>query len=203
MAKSFTRVVKVGGSHFEVPNFGQYLARWLEAQPPTRHVLLAGGGTLVNEIRRWHNAKPLDDQVAHKMCIEAMNITAQLLVQAIPGAKLVEQYNELELIPSHDLLVAFAPLDWLRREEPDQLGTKLPESWDVTSDSIAARLAICLGADELVLLTSADPPTGDLQELSDLGYIDKFFPKLAAELPPWRMVNLRRDSCHSDGSSTT
>ena len=188
----FTRVVKVGGSLLDLPDLSERLQVWLGQQSPACKILLAGGGTIVDEIRRWHEAKPLDERVAHGMSIEAMNITARLLIQALPSAELVEYYAELELMHDAQPLLVFAPLEWLRQEEPAQSGTPLPESWDVTSDSIAARLAICLNADELVLLKSTDPPSDDLQALAEVGYIDKFLPRLESELPPWLIVNLRR-----------
>jgi aspartokinase-like uncharacterized kinase len=65
----------------------------------------------------------------------------------------------------------------------------LPANWSVTSDSIAGRLAIALGADELALLKSVSPPVNRdtahwLSELAVAGYVDSFFPKLQAEMPP-------------------
>jgi aspartokinase-like uncharacterized kinase len=93
--------------------------------------------------------------------------------------------------------IILAPQYFLRREEPHLPGRSLPSSWDVTSDSIAARLAIVTGADELVLLKSVPPPDSDLQPPSSLrqlaasGYVDRFFPELAAQVPRIRLVDLR------------
>ncbi len=54
--------------------------------------------------------------------------------------------------------------------------TCLPESWDVTSDSIAAVLARFLDATELTLLKSALPPTQTtLTQLMDLEFVDRYF----------------------------
>jgi 5-(aminomethyl)-3-furanmethanol phosphate kinase len=185
------RVVKVGGSLFDLPDLSVRLQAWLEQQPSARTLLLGGGGPLVEETRRQHAIKPLDESAAHWLCIEAMNATAQFLAERLGGSTLIETLGSLS--DTHEPLV-FAPLDWLRNEEPYKSGTRLTKSWDVTSDSIAARLAICIGAGEIVLLKSADPPSRDLQELANVAYVDKFFPKLAAELPPWRVVNLREMS---------
>jgi len=82
----------------------------------------------------------------------------------------------------------------MRHGEPGIAGTRLPASWEVTSDAIAGRLAVALAADELVLMKSALPAESDATELVALaaaGYIDPMLPRLAEELPPCRLVNLR------------
>jgi len=61
----------------------------------------------------------------------------------------------------------------------------------VTSDSIAGRLAIALRADAFVLLKSASPTSEFCREMSKTGFVDPFLDRLASELPPTRVVNLR------------
>jgi aspartokinase-like uncharacterized kinase len=186
MAYTITRVIKVGGSLFDLADLGERVQRWLDSQPPAVNVLLAGGGQAVDKIRA--QAVDLSESEAHWRCVDAMTTTANLLCQLMPEAK--SQTH----VPFHSTRrpTIFFCATWLKHVEPISPGTPLPESWDVTSDSIAARVTVCVGADELVLLKSADPPSGNLQELSDVGYVDKFLPNLADELPPWRMVNLRQ-----------
>jgi aspartokinase-like uncharacterized kinase len=81
---------------------------------------------------------------------------------------------------------------FLRDGEARWTGTPLPHGWHVTSDSIAARVAECLGAAELVLLKSAPPPS-DLSEAMDAatGYVDGHFAVAARELRSVRCVDLR------------
>ncbi len=82
----------------------------------------------------------------------------------------------------------------MRDVEPTLPGKKLPADWSVTSDSIAARIAITLSADELVLLKSASLPNAancDIQEMSNAGYVDGFFVELANSINRVRFVNLR------------
>jgi aspartokinase-like uncharacterized kinase len=182
----FFRIVKVGGSLFDLPDLGERLHAWLKRQQVEKTIFIAGGGPEIDDIRQ----QSLDDVTAHWRCITVMNSTAELLVTRIGGSRLID--DPAALVRDYPDCV-FAPLAWMKVFEPLYPGTNLPKSWDVTSDSIAARLAICTGADELVLLKSADPPSRDLQELADAGYVDKFLPKLAGELPPWRIVNLRNN----------
>jgi 5-(aminomethyl)-3-furanmethanol phosphate kinase len=186
MPNPLSRIIKVGGSLFDLPHLGERIERWLDSQPPAVNILLAGGGRAVDSIRA--EAPTLSESEAHWRCVDAMTATASSLCQLMPSAK--SQTH----IPFHSIRqpTIFLCATWLKHLEPLTPGTKLPESWDVTSDAIAARLAVCVGADELVLLKSVDAPSQNLQELADIDYVDKFLPKLAAELPPWRCVNLRR-----------
>ncbi|NUQ61799.1 MAG: hypothetical protein HUU20_04880 [Pirellulales bacterium] len=75
-------------------------------------------------------------------------------------------------------------------------GPRLPHTWDVTSDSIAAALAAALSARELVLLKScARPePWSSLREAAEAGYVDRFLPVAAAGLDRVRFVDLRKNS---------
>jgi aspartokinase-like uncharacterized kinase len=180
-----TRVIKVGGSLFDLPDLGMRVQHWLDHTRSGINILIAGGGWFAEEVRQQSTG---DDHRDHWVCIEALNAMSRQLAKLLLTAQLIE---EPQAEHAHSGPLVMMPLEWLRRHEPNYPGTRLIESWDVTSDAIAARLAICIGASELVLLKSADPPSRKLQELSDAGYVDRFLPKLADELPPWRCVNLR------------
>jgi aspartokinase-like uncharacterized kinase len=189
MAKQYFRVVKVGGSLFDLPDMGKRIRKWLKKEVPGISIFVAGGGELVEAIRRMHAAEPMSEERAHHLCMDAMDMMAHILHQRLPRSSLCGWLHQMRQQRAE--LMIFQLGLWLSVSQRSFAGTPLPESWDVTSDSIAARVAICTGADELVLLKSADPPSRDLQELADCGYVDKFLPKLGGELPPWRCVNLR------------
>jgi 5-(aminomethyl)-3-furanmethanol phosphate kinase len=59
----------------------------------------------------------------------------------------------------------------------------ISESWDVTSDSLAAWLAWRIGATHLVLVKSAPAPDPSLspERLAALGLVDAAFPAYAAK----------------------
>jgi aspartokinase-like uncharacterized kinase len=189
MAQTVTRVIKVGGSLFDLPDLGERLKTWFKSQPRSHNILVAGGGRLADEVRRQHELRPLDDFRAHWLCVDAMDMMAHLLHHRLVGSALCQKIAEIREPKARYSI--FKVGEWARLFEPMYQGTPLIESWDVTSDSIAARLAIVLQADELVLLKSADPPSDNLHDLAERGYVDRFLPKLADELPPWRIVNMR------------
>ena len=194
MTAPLIRVVKVGGSLLDLPDLAKRLHAWLASQPAGHHVLLAGGGSLVDQVRRWHAERPVAEVAAHWMCVDLLTVTAHFLHARLPEVWLEE--NDVELCRRVGSVGAtiFGPAEWLRNAEPRLPGRKLPTSWSATSDAIAGRLAIALAADELVLLKSAAPApahAADLQRLAAVGYIDPVLATLADELPPVAFFDLR------------
>lgn len=183
------RVIKVGGSLFELADLGDRLQSFLGEQSASRSLLIAGGGPLVNEVRRLDRIHPIAESVAHWICIDLMSITGRLLAQQL-SRNLVSSFDSL-LEPETPNSVVFDPSAWLREVEPHTDGMPLPVGWEVTSDSIAARLATVLSADELVVLKSKLPQNKDLLKMADDGYVDQAFPKFADALPAIRFVDLR------------
>ena len=187
------RVVKVGGSLFDLPDLADRLCRWMACQSAAHHVLVAGGGVLVEQVRQWHRQQPIDETATHWMCIDLMRTTARLLQARLPESVLTGDDRVLVQRIGQPGTTAFCMAEWLRHVEPRLPGTRLPCNWEVTSDAIAGRLAVVLAAGELVLLKSKEPPSTqvDLASLAAEGIVDPMLPRLAAELPPVRIVNLR------------
>jgi aspartokinase-like uncharacterized kinase len=189
------RVVKLGGSLLDWPPLPRALARWLAAQPPAAtSVLVCGGGPLTDAIRRAQRNFDLKDETSHWLCVAALSVSARLLAAIIPSAAWCDRFERLTaLAASHDpVTVVFDSGEFLLNTEPDLPGTPLPHDWSATTDSIAARLAEVLHADELVLLKSAGPPRGaTFHALAAAGYVDGHFPAAAAGVASVRMVNLR------------
>jgi aspartokinase-like uncharacterized kinase len=79
------------------------------------------------------------------------------------------------------------------REDESRPGA-LPHSWNVTSDSIAARAAVVYGAERLVLLKSVDVPQGTpWAEAAKRGAVDAHFPQVVAKARfPIEVVNFRK-----------
>ena len=202
------RVIKLGGSLLDWPEWPPRFRHWLSEQPPAVNILIVGGGRLVDEIRERDRTVRLDPSAAHWLAIDAMAANIAAVRRLLPEAIAIDRWEDLQKrcqepisgtasdatlrarksVPdtfSLPALIAFCPRDFLRRVEPHAPGPVLPHSWDVTSDSIAARLAAVLGAEELVLLKSAPPPeSATLQEAADAGYIDRCFPQFAARCSP-------------------
>jgi len=185
------KVVKIGGSLLELPDLAKRLYYWLDHQPGCHHVLLVGGGQLVEQVRSWHKLNPLDKTEAHWICIELMGVTAKIMHSRLQQFPVVEEMHQLRLRLGKRGATIFCPTRWLKDSEPHLPGTRVPISWEATSDSIAARLAVVLDASELVLLKSTLPMSKDLTLLAQNGYVDKMFPNFSSELPPIRCIDLK------------
>jgi aspartokinase-like uncharacterized kinase len=196
-----THVVKVGGSLFTYENLQPQLLRWLNEQKDAHHVLVPGGGPIVDAIREIDRVSSLGEEFSHWLCIDALDLTARLLEQLLPDARLVSSVAELhkfvaDAVPQR--IAIFAPSRFLCSEEPQAEGNRLAHGWDVTSDSIAARLCEMLNADRLILLKSSDAPVQTRIAASQCGYVDRFFETAARNLSEVVWVNLR-DSMPKSG----
>lgn len=185
-----TRVIKVGGSLLHWPELPERLFLWLARQAPAANVLVAGGGELVEAIRRYDKRFQLGEERAHQLCLAAMRSTAQMLEHLLAQARSTFAERALD---HHKSLSVVDVNDYL--ETPLAAGRahiRLPHTWEVTSDSIAAQLAEILCADELVLLKSAPlPQSCSTRDATEKGYVDTFFPQAAARANKIRCVNLR------------
>jgi aspartokinase-like uncharacterized kinase len=183
------RTIKLGGSLLDLPTLAADFQRWLDAQPPAANLLVVGGGAMVDALREVDRAHRLDQAALHRLCLDALELTARLAPLIFPGSRLVAS---LEAMPAEAptgiyVLGGLAQLDQsARRRDPE-----LPQGWDLTSDTLAALAARAWPADELVLLKSADAPSDTAASLADCGYLDRCFPRAWRGEPPARCVNLR------------
>lgn len=205
MSRTQLRVVKVGGSLLDDPQLPEKLKQWLARDVGGRQLLLAGGGATVDAIRALDRVHQLGDAVSHRLAIHALSLTAAFLHELLGRALLAEvplltRWESVRQCQSQcEAACAILDAGQLYAEELEtglsiQHGlTSLPESWEVTSDSIAAQFALALDAAEVVLVKSADPPQPvTLQNLAEHGFVDAYFSQLAQRVPV-RCVNLRAD----------
>ena len=196
MTRRFVRVVKVGGSLFDSEGLPGELDRWLQRQTPpdAANVLVAGGGAMADVIRTADRLYRIGDEQAHWLCIRILGVSARLLATLLPDTRLIDRFDDLNdaLAASSTTRIVFDAEHFLRSEEPLMQGNAVPHDWRTTSDSIAARLAAAIAADELVLIKARDTSANiTLEEASKQGLVDEFFPLAAAPLGHTRWVRLR------------
>ncbi len=103
---------------------------------------MPGGAEFADAVREHDRASACGRRAAHRMAILAMDQFGWALADLIPGAA-----RCVDLGPPRDGVVSvLLPAALLAERDP------LPESWAVTSDSIAAWVAGAAGAARLVLL---------------------------------------------------
>ncbi|MCH2183458.1 MAG: hypothetical protein MK108_15775 [Mariniblastus sp.] len=179
------RVIKVGGSLLDFPPTADRLRHWLAAHTDRRHILLAGGGKLVDQVRQGYRQGLVDETEAHWMAIECMSLTARLLQRWLE-IPLVAHPEQVAASPAANLVMDVEP--WLKR------GSSLPVGWSVTSDSIAAQLTLDLGADELLLLKSCPitPATVSIDSLIEQGTLDRQFGEYLHKIESIGLLDFRR-----------
>ena len=191
------RIIKIGGSLLTWPGLPAALRHWLTTQPSAMYILVCGGGSFADAVREADHCHHLGEVAAHWLCIDAMHVTARLLSELLPETSLCASFAELkERIHFRAAqTIVFDPREFLRVHEPQLPGLTLPQNWSATSDSIAARLAVVLSAEELVLLKSTDPPAAapasSLPELAAADFVDRHFPEAARTVSTVSFVNLR------------
>jgi aspartokinase-like uncharacterized kinase len=160
-------VVKVGGSLFDHPRLGPGLRAYLDSLAPANVLLVPGGGDVVEAVRKLDAIHALGEETCHELALCGMELTGAFLLRLIG--------------PPHPR-IAVRGLD-----------AELPHTWEVTSDSIAARAAVVHGAKRLVLLKSVDVPAGiSWEEAAKQGWVDAHFPKMVANAAfPIAVVNFR------------
>jgi aspartokinase-like uncharacterized kinase len=162
----------------------------LAQQSSGTSVFVIGGGGMADALRACDGAHHFRPEFIHRMAVRTMSISAELARELLPAAQIVSSLSEVHAL-GNDSLCIFCVGDFMAHDH--LRGDALPENWSVTSDSISARLASALEADELVLLKSALPQAAaDLRDLAAHGYVDAFFSAAAAGLRV-RSVNLRAD----------
>jgi aspartokinase-like uncharacterized kinase len=192
-------VVKVGGSLLDWPELPTRLKAFLGARrtmnPDERTILITGGGSVADLVRELDRLHWLGDATAHDLAPHALDFTAELLAALLPGLLVaVDRIEALSPAWSAGSVPVLAPrriIEQIERYAPDPL----PTSWDVTSDTIAARIAVYLQSESLVLLKSAAPPRGaTLTEAARLEWVDPMFPHVARALRRVEYLNLRDPS---------
>lgn len=164
-------VLKLGGSLAR----SRHLAAWLAAAAacPQALIVVPGGGPFADQVRALQAHWRFDDGLAHHLAIEAMAQFGRLLTGM--GRNLVPAES---LRAIRRARAAGATPVWL----PARMTIGRPEiaeSWEVTSDSLAAWLAGRLRARRLVLVKARRParPAAALDELVGEGLIDPAFPR--------------------------
>ncbi|MCW4019481.1 MAG: delta 1-pyrroline-5-carboxylate synthetase [Candidatus Bathyarchaeota archaeon] len=189
-------VIKVGGSLSENPAvlkaLGVALAKYARE---TSFVVVPGGGTFADAVREVDANFGLPALLSHRMAILAMDQYGLLLSHAIPDASVYDSLEDVMKVSYSGKVSIFLPSKLLLQSDPFE------PSWDVTSDSIAAYIAVRLKTPKVLFVTDVDgifaeEPNKHLnlkllrnisaRELMDIGKktsVDKFLPRFLLENP--------------------
>jgi aspartokinase-like uncharacterized kinase len=165
-------VVKLGGSVVRSPE----LPSWLDAvaSSPLPIVIVPGGGALVDEVRAAQARLGFGDGAAHRMALLAMDQLAWAVGGLRAGFEVGDTEDALRASLAHGRVAVWAPYS-LVADHSD-----IPQSWTVTSDSLALWLGRRLGAACCYVIKSIDrrATTFSAGQLARNGVVDEAFPAL-------------------------
>jgi len=166
-------IIKVGGSLAQNPAILRSLcSRLSECAKDYKIVIVPGGGRFADVVREFDLVFALSHTASHKMAILGMDQYALMLADITSGSRLVSTVKEIEGLSEIRIAQILLPSRLMFEENP------LENSWDVTSDSIAAYVANRLGAAKLILVTNVDGVfSRNPQEYSDAKLIKKITAK--------------------------
>lgn len=167
------RVVKLGGSLHSVPE----LANCLDAlaNPDQGVVLVPGGGPFADTVRLAQTQYGISDAAAHHMAMLAMEQYGLMLCDLKPGLVPAGSVDAIERTLRQGFTPVWLPSGMCRH------AVDIPQNWSVSSDSLAAWLAIRLSAASLTLIKYERPADTDPAAMAAAGWVDKAFPVFASK----------------------
>ncbi len=206
-------VYKLGGSLLSLPDLAGRLLSLLSTRCDSQPLLIVGGGEAADIVRRWDIQYQLGEERAHWLALQSMMLNESFVATLLPLARIVRSRAEAKSAWETGNLPILCTHDFLKSEEralagstaADHEPTALPHNWNVTSDSIAAWVALRWPAAGLVLLKSRPlhnrgccagsySPEVDLENSDHEPAVDPYFPTLAPRLPQIEWINLRTDA---------
>jgi 5-(aminomethyl)-3-furanmethanol phosphate kinase len=172
-------VVKVGGSLFDWPELSSRLQNFLAGLKGSNVLLIPGGGPTADVIRQFDQCHHLGEETSHWLALHALVLNARFLQKILPSTQIVEGLNAARSCWRRGTMPILDMYRFARGDEsrPDHL----PHSWQVTSDSLAARVAVVAQATKLILLKSTDAPSDDWAVAARLGYVDEYIAGVIAQ----------------------
>jgi 5-(aminomethyl)-3-furanmethanol phosphate kinase len=177
-------VVKIGGSLLGSPE----LERWLEIFVKYSNgniIIVPGGGVFADAVRKAQELTKVSDACAHKLAVLAMDQFGLLLANMNPLLATAKTECEIDERTWQHRAIVWLPSHMVLADD------SIPQSWDVTSDSLAAWLAKKLNAKQLILVKS-DKPNGSqlcLKRMTQDGVVDEAFSEfmLNANFGSWML----------------
>lgn len=170
------RVVKIGGSLLSKAGLGDSLNQWLVENNDMQNILVVGGGELADVIRRLDASLKLSSMLSHRLALQTMSINASAIAECIPNCLQTDDLETVQKTSKSNII--FDSHHWIN------LCHDVPATWDFTSDSVAAKLAAELSAEELVLIKSR------LGNLDEPGFVDACFANESRSLTTVRVCTL-------------
>lgn len=163
-------VLKIGGSLQHAGDLSDFLST-LAAHAAGQAVIVPGGGNFADQVRRLQAEMDLDDVTAHRMALRAMEEYGAFLTCCEPHLQPARTFNDIRRLLAGRKIPVWFPYT-LVADNP-----AIPESWNVTSDTLSLWCAEQLRCRHLFILKATNPATRDYSAryLSQHGFLDRGF----------------------------
>jgi aspartokinase-like uncharacterized kinase len=145
-------IFKIGGKILENRNYLNstisQLTSIYEKNLISKIILIAGGGSYANLIRKLDRKFELGDDLSHWMAIYTMDINGKKIGTYFPRISKTRRFEDIK--KAQRIFTVFLPFRFLKEFD------ELPHSWAVTSDSITLFLAHKLGISNCFLIKDID-----------------------------------------------
>ena len=167
-------VVKLGGSLQR----GGNLRSWVETISEAGRgccAIVPGGGMFADAVRMAQSKWRFPDSAAHRMAVAAMEQSAIMLCAMSPQLQPAWTAEEMCELLAGGRVPVWMPGSMVLGDEA------IPQTWDVTSDSLALRLAAGLQAEALLLVKYQGVADGECEigTLVKRGLLDTWFMEAA------------------------
>lgn len=186
-------IVKLGGSLYDAPQLREWTSA-LAAHWAGRVVVVPGGGPYADQVRAAQRLWQFDDGIAHRMALLAMDQFGMQLCGLGEGLVPVQTPADMPALLQAGQIPVWLPAQCLTGNPA------IPESWDISSDSIALWLAGILAAQGLLLVKSAIVPPGvhHVAAMRSSGVVDAAFGRLPSDVAEVRLAH-RNDAARLGG----
>ncbi|MEO8157325.1 MAG: hypothetical protein ABI648_05975 [Betaproteobacteria bacterium] len=169
-------VVKLGGSLAR----SDELPKWLDVVATAgagQVVLVPGGGPWADEVRVAQAREGFDDGVAHRKALRAMEQYGNVLCRMRANFMAAHDVAAIDEALRNAQVAVWMPYEMVFDD------VSIPQTWDVTSDSLAAWLARKIGAARLVLVKSVpvSDPGMRAVDMANNGWVDACFDRFCAD----------------------
>ncbi len=161
-------ILKIGGSLAGTAWLGHVLEIAARATEPL--VIVPGGGRFADAVRAEQARLGFSDAAAHEMALLAMHQTGLMLEALCSRLRAVFTISEIRTAHVEGEIPVWLPLELVGN------APSVPRDWSVTSDGLAAWLAVELGAQSVLLVKSRPiDPSASARDLAEQGVVDPFF----------------------------
>lgn len=165
-------IVKVGGSYAHFRRMRGLVAA-LE-MGAGRAIVVPGGGPFADCVRREQGRIGFDDAAAHRMALLAMGAFGIALAGFSDILAPVSRIETMRGTVAEKRVPVWLPLALIDGD------SRIAESWDMTSDSLAAWLCVHLRAERLIFLKRGAARSAALADLVSGGIVDPLLPQYLA-----------------------